>query len=74
MDVKFMKRVRQHLDEAERHVERGRQLLRKQCEIIDQMERDGHDSSGAKELLHSLEHAQMMHIADRDRIREELTH
>ena len=64
----------QRLEEAERHVEQGRQLLRKQCELIDKLKRDGHDSSDAIYLLHTLEQTQLMHIADRDRIREQLTH
>ena len=66
-------RMLQHLQEAERHVEQGRQHLRKQCELIEQLEQDGHDSSSARDLLHALEQTQMMHIADRDRIREQLT-
>ena len=64
----------QHLEQAERHVEQGRQNLRKQCEIIERLERDGHDCSRATKLLHLLEQTQIMHLADRDRIREQLAH
>ena len=74
MDTESRKRIRQHLEEAERHVQRGKELLRKQCELIDQLKRDGHDASGARDLLHTLEHIQIIHIADRDRMREQLTH
>ena len=74
MDPESKARMLQHLEEAERHVERGKQHLRKQCELIDQLKRDGHDSSSATALLHTLEQSQMMHIADRDRIRERLAH
>ena len=73
MDPESRDRMRQHLEEAERHVEQGRQHLRKQCEVIDRLQRDGHDPSSARKLLHALEQTQIMHIADRDRIREQLT-
>ena len=72
-DMDVMKGVRR-LVEAERHVEQGKELVRKQCEIIEQLKRDGHDSSVASDVLHTLEQSQMIHIADRDRIREQLTH
>ena len=72
-DMDVMKGVRR-LEEAERHVEKGKELVRKQCEIIEQLERDGYDSSVARDVLHALEQSQMIHIADRDRIREQLTH
>ena len=65
--------LQQHLEEAERHVERGKKLLQKQCEILDRLKRDGHDTSVATDMLHMLEQSQMTHIADRDRIREQLT-
>ena len=64
--------LRQRLEEAERHVDEGKRLLRKQCQIILELEIDGHDSSRARALLHTLEQTQIMHIADRDRIREEM--
>ena len=64
--------LRQRLEEAERHIDEGKRLLRKQCQIILELEVDGHDSSRARALLHTLEHTQILNIADRDRIREEM--
>jgi hypothetical protein len=39
------------LQEAERHIAEGRQRIAKQVAIIAELERDGHNSATAKELL-----------------------
>lgn len=62
----------EHLAQAERHVAEGERLLAQQHLQVDGMERDGHDSSMARELLHTMERTQVLHLADRERIRREL--
>ena len=65
-------RMLQHLKEAEEHVQGGDELLRRQRALIDELDRDGHDTSTAREVLRTLERSQSMHIADRDRILDEV--
>jgi len=55
----------QLLAEVERHVA----YLR---ELVDQMERDGHDTARETRLLKEFEEVLAVHIADRDRLRKEL--
>jgi len=62
----------EHLAQAERHVAQGELHLIRQREIIDELERGGHDTASARDLLLKLEETQALHIADRDRIRAEL--
>jgi len=62
----------QHLTQAERHVAEGERHIARQQEIVAELERDGHDTRLAHELLLQFEQSLAMHIADRDRLREEL--
>lgn len=62
----------QHLQEAERHVAEGREHINKQRQIIAELERDGHDTSTARELLETLEQSQRMHEEHRAHIKAEL--
>jgi hypothetical protein len=57
--------ARRHVAEAERHVAHQR-------EIVAQTERDGHDTATSKQLLDQFEELYRMHVADRDRLEQEL--
>ena len=61
-----------HLEQAERHVALGEQHLARQRQIVADLERDGHDTTTAVELLREFERSQAGHIEDRDHIRAEL--
>ena len=63
--------VEEHLRLAERRVEEGKQHLANQRELICQMERDGHDTNEARRLLKEFEELQELHLADRERLRQE---
>jgi len=54
-----------HVAEAERHVASQR-------EVVAQLEREGHDTAHAKQLLEQFEEVLAIHVADRDRLRKEL--
>ena len=43
-----------HLEEAEQHVVRGERLISEQKVRIANLERDGHDSTTARELLETI--------------------
>ena len=62
----------QHLAQAERHVTLGETHIAKQRAIVAELERDGHDARIARDLLDQLEQMQELHVADRDRLREDL--
>jgi hypothetical protein len=61
-----------HLAIAESHVAQGERHIAEQQERIATLARDGHDIVAAEELLRTLLETQRLHVADRDRIREEL--
>jgi hemerythrin len=61
------------LQQAERHVLQADQHVRRQREIVRELERDGHDARMARKLLAEFEKLQAVHIADRDRIASELS-
>jgi ferritin len=60
------------LEEAEQHVVRGERLISEQKVRIANLERDGHDSTTARELLETYRALQVEHIKNRDRIIKEL--
>jgi hypothetical protein len=62
----------EHLAQTERHVAEGKQQVARQREIVAELERDGHNAAAARDLLRLFEEMQAMHIADRDRILEDL--
>jgi hypothetical protein len=59
-----------HLAQAERHVAEGERILQQQRETIEGRG-DGVDPE-AKRLLSQLEDVQRLHLAGRDRLREEV--
>ncbi len=62
----------EHLAKANEHVELGERHVRRQRELVAELERDGHDTREARKLLEQFEKLQDMHKADRDRIEREL--
>jgi hypothetical protein len=63
--------IEKHLAQAEQHVADGERHITRQRQIIAELERDDHDAGSAKELLTIFEETQAIHIADRDRLKEE---
>jgi hypothetical protein len=61
-----------HLEEAERHARQGAIHVANQRNLIADLERGGHDTTDARALLRQFEDLQELHVADRDRLRQEL--
>lgn len=64
--------LEEHLAQAERHVAQGEKHVAKQRAIVAELERDGHDTVAAHDLLRQFEELQALHVADCDRLRSEL--
>ena len=64
MDRQMLER---HLALAKAHVSEGQRHIRDQIRVIRELERDGHDTAVARQLLTTLRATQALHIADRDR-------
>jgi hypothetical protein len=64
--------LREHLAMAERHVAEGERHLLGQQERVLKLERAGHDTEQAHQLLKQFKELQLLHIADRDRLKAEL--
>jgi hypothetical protein len=62
----------EHLATALRNVPDGERHIAQQHEIIASLERDGLDTSAAKDVLLQFEDLQGIHIAHRDRLKKEL--
>jgi hypothetical protein len=60
----------EHLALAERHVAQGEEHLARQRKLIADLERHGHDTKQARDLL--AQSMQALHIGDRDRLKKEL--
>jgi hypothetical protein len=65
-------RLMENLRRAEEHVVVGAKNVARQRDIIAELERNGQDTTQALALLAHFEQLQAMHIADRDRLLEEL--
>ncbi|MBB4360646.1 hypothetical protein GGD66_008163 [Bradyrhizobium sp. CIR48] len=64
--------LQEHLAIAERHIALGVKLLAKQEALIAELDRHGHDTKGARDVLATMVETQSLHIDDRDRILREL--
>lgn len=64
--------IRKELVEAEHWAALGRGHVAHQREIIDTLERDGHDATQARELLKTLLETQALHEASVERLTKEL--
>jgi len=62
-----------HLAQAERHVAEGARHVARQRERVVELKDHGHDWRAATKLLQAFEQMQAMHIADRDRLRKQLS-
>jgi hypothetical protein len=58
----------EHLQQARAHIAEGERHIRRQREIIDELERGGHNSELARELLATLEQVQETHVAAGERL------
>jgi hypothetical protein len=59
------------IKQADAHVARGEEIVRRQRDIVAELDRDGHNSRLARELLSQFERLQHMHLADRVRLIKE---
>lgn len=64
--------LERHLAQAEEHISLGERHIAQQRELVARLERDGHDSTEASNLLDNFEELQAVHIAHRDRLCREL--
>jgi len=64
--------IQDHLADAERHVSEGERHVARQRDVVAELERAGHDSEAARMLLRHIEAWLELHVADRDRLRQEL--
>jgi len=64
--------IRDHLAMAERHVASGNRVIMRQKELITELDTDGHDVTEAIALLIRFEDLLALHLADRDRLADEL--
>lgn len=62
----------QHLAQAERHIALGDQHLARQEALIAELDCNGHDTDGAKQVLATMRQSQALHVDARDRILGEL--
>jgi hypothetical protein len=62
----------EQLREADRHVVFGERLIARQRELLGLLQRDGHDTREAEEVMRVLEKSQELHVSGRDRIRTEI--
>jgi len=57
---------------ANRHIASGNRVVIRQRQLIDELEADGHDTREAVALLARFEGLLALHLADRDRMFDEL--
>jgi arginine repressor len=65
--------LKRHLTKVEEQVAIITQNVARQRELVAELERDGYDASQAKKMLEQFLEQQALHIADRDRLMEELS-
>ena len=64
--------VERQLRMALQHVATGQRLVARQRALLTTLEAHGHSTQMTEKLLQQLESAQAMHVADRDRLVDEL--
>jgi hypothetical protein len=64
--------VLRHLAEAERHIAQGETHLAKQSALIAELERHGHDTSGAQAVFTTMRETRALRQQNRERILREL--
>lgn len=67
--------IKRYLAQADAHVAQGEGHIIQQRQIVAELERDGHEQAAitARELLTTFEQTHGAYVADRDRLRAELT-
>jgi hypothetical protein len=60
--------LEQHVRRAEAFVAEGKEHLRRQRGIVADLEDNGHDATVPRELLHTMEQTQALHVADVERL------
>ncbi|MEY9199401.1 bifunctional non-homologous end joining protein LigD [Sinorhizobium fredii] len=60
--------IEKHLAKAERHVAEGEEHVARQTNILAELERNGHDTKQARELLETFRELLASHIEDRNRL------
>jgi hypothetical protein len=65
--------LERHLADAERHVATGDRVLAKQAAMIENRRSEGLDVELAMQLFGEMENTQRLHVAERDRLRRELS-
>jgi hypothetical protein len=65
-------KIEEHLRQTDSHIALGLKHLERQREIIAELQRDGHDTTAAVELLATLEETQRLHADTRRTILGEL--
>jgi hypothetical protein len=70
MDYRAM--IERHLAEAERHVQLGERIIAQQHKLVEELERDQHDTATAKALLAKFEELLAQHVSHRDRLKRDL--
>lgn len=63
----------QSLAQAEKHVALGEKHITRQESLIAELDRDGHDTNGARDVLATLLQSQAIHLESRARILRELS-
>ena len=64
--------VKDQLAMANRHIATGNRVIIRQRQLIDELGVDGHDTREALALLVQFEDSQALHLADRERLTDEL--
>jgi hypothetical protein len=65
-------KIRAHLEEANQHVKKGKDLIEQQEERVEEMARDGYQTKVHKEYLEALRQVEETFKKNRDTIRKEL--
>ena len=64
--------ILEHLARAKEHVVEGEEHIRRQHQVIADLESDGHDTTQAREILVTLEHSQALHLRGENWLTKEL--
>ena len=62
----------EHLSQAERHVAEGMMHVERQRNLVENLARDGHDTTQSEGTLKQFEETLALHIQVRDRLLKEL--
>jgi hypothetical protein len=63
----------EHLAQAELHIVEAERRVARQREIVEMLERDGHRTTAARGMLAAFGRFLAMYLADRQRLRRELS-